>query len=160
KQGEACDMEEGKKLLELLLKWERSTDAAERRKAWDEILSVNAEQVFSIGTVNAVLQPLTVGKKVRNVPEKGYWAWDPGGYIGLSQPATSWTSRWARPAAVQSPSAVGLSLLTKQPLRGDYDGPLLRRELAIKKAVAVEHDRRGALLEGAHDVHLVAAAHD
>jgi peptide/nickel transport system substrate-binding protein len=93
KQGEACDMEEGKKLLELLHKWERSTDAAERRKAWDEILAVNAEQVFSIGTVNAVRQPLTVGKKVHNVPEKGYWAWDPGGYIGLCQPDTFWISR-------------------------------------------------------------------
>ncbi len=92
KQGEACDMEEGKKLLELLQKWERSTDAAERRKAWDEILAVNAEQVFSIGTVNAVRQPLTVGKKVHNVPEKGYWAWDPGGYIGLYQPDTFWIS--------------------------------------------------------------------
>ena len=86
-------MEEGKKLLELLQKWERSTDAAERRKAWDEILEVNAEQVFSIGTVNAVSQPLTVGKKVHNVPEKGYWAWDPGGYIGLCQPDTFWISR-------------------------------------------------------------------
>jgi peptide/nickel transport system substrate-binding protein len=93
KQGEACDMEEGKKLLELLHKWELSIDAAERRKAWDEILAVNAEQVFSIGTVNSVHQPLTVGKKVHNVPEKGYWAWDPGGYIGLYQPDTFWISR-------------------------------------------------------------------
>jgi peptide/nickel transport system substrate-binding protein len=92
KQGEPCDMDEGKKLLELLHTWERSTDDAERRKAWDEILAVNAEQVFSIGTVNAVRQPLTVGKKVRNVPEKGYWAWDPGGYIGLYKPDTFWMS--------------------------------------------------------------------
>ena len=90
KQGEACDTEEGKKLLELLHQWERSTDAAERRKAWDEILAINAEQVFSIGTVNSVRQPLTTGKKVRNVPEKGYWAWDPGGYIGLYKPDTFW----------------------------------------------------------------------
>ena len=93
KQGEPCDMGEGKKLLELLHTWERSADAAERRKAWDEILAVNAEQVFSIGTVNAVRQPLTVGKKLRNVPEKGYWAWDPGGYIGLYKPDTFWISQ-------------------------------------------------------------------
>jgi peptide/nickel transport system substrate-binding protein len=93
KQGEPCDMDEGKKLLELLHTWERSTDDAARRKAWDEILAVNAEQVFSIGTVNAVRQPLTVGKKLRNVPEKGYWAWDPGGYIGLYKPDTFWVSQ-------------------------------------------------------------------
>jgi len=90
KQGEACDTEEGKKLLELLHQWEHSTDAAERRKAWDDILTINAEQVFSIGTVNSVGQPLTTSKKVRNFPEKGYWAWDPGGYIGLYKPDTFW----------------------------------------------------------------------
>jgi peptide/nickel transport system substrate-binding protein len=92
KQGEACDTEEGKKLLELLQQWERSTDAAERRKAWDEILAINADQVFSIGTVNSVRQPLTATKKVKNLPEKGYWAWDPGGYIGLYKPDTFWIS--------------------------------------------------------------------
>ena len=27
-----------------------------------------------------------------NVPEKGYWAWDPGGYIGLYKPDTFWVS--------------------------------------------------------------------
>jgi peptide/nickel transport system substrate-binding protein len=93
KQGEPCDMDEGKKLLELLHTWESSTDDAACRKAWDEILAMNAEQVFSIGTVNAVRQPLTVGKKLRNVPEKGYWAWDPGGYIGLYKPDTFWVSQ-------------------------------------------------------------------
>ena len=71
---------------------------------------MNAEQVFSIGTVNAVRQPLTVGKKVHELPEKSYWAWDPGGYIGLCQPDTFWISRDGRPAAVQSLSAVRLSL--------------------------------------------------
>jgi peptide/nickel transport system substrate-binding protein len=93
KQGEPCDMEVGKKLLELLARWEKSVDAAEKRKAWEEILAVNAEEVFSIGTVNEVRQPVTVGKKVRNVPEKGYWAWDPGGYIGLYEPDTFWIAR-------------------------------------------------------------------
>ena len=90
KQGEPCDMEVGKKLLELLARWEKAVDAAEKRKAWEDILSVNADEVFSIGTVNEVRQPVTVGKKVRNVPEKGYWAWDPGGYIGLYEPDTFW----------------------------------------------------------------------
>ncbi len=90
KQGEPCDMEVGKKLLALLQSWEQATDSAGRRKAWEEILTVNADEVFSIGTVNEVRQPVTVGKKVRNVPEKGYWAWDPGGYIGLYEPDTFW----------------------------------------------------------------------
>ena len=86
-------MEVGKQLLALLQKWEQSADSAQRRTAWEEILEVNAEQVFSIGTVNEVRQPVTVGKKVRNVPEKAYWAWDPGGYIGLYEPDTFWIAK-------------------------------------------------------------------
>jgi peptide/nickel transport system substrate-binding protein len=46
--------------------------------------------VFSIGTVNGIRQPVVVGPKVRNVPKEGYYAWDPGGYIGLYQPDTFW----------------------------------------------------------------------
>ncbi|HTE79768.1 MAG TPA: ABC transporter substrate-binding protein [Reyranella sp.] len=90
KQGEACDMPEAQKLADLLHQWERATDDATRRKAWDDILAVTAEQVFTIGTVNAVRQPIVVGKKLKNVPEKGNWAWDPGGYIGLYKPDTFW----------------------------------------------------------------------
>ena len=83
-------MPEAQKLAELLQQWERATDDATRRKAWDDILAVTAEQVFTIGTVNAVRQPVVVGKKLKNIPEKGYWAWDPGGYIGLYKPDTFW----------------------------------------------------------------------
>jgi len=31
--------------------------------------------------------------KVRNVPGGGYYAWDPGGYIGLYQPDTFWIAQ-------------------------------------------------------------------
>ena len=53
----------------------------------------NADEVFSIGTVNGIRQPIVVGPKIRNVPKEGYHAWDPGGYIGLYQPDTFWVSR-------------------------------------------------------------------
>ncbi|HSI01051.1 MAG TPA: ABC transporter substrate-binding protein [Reyranella sp.] len=91
RQGEACDMPEPQKLAELLHQWERATDDAGRTKAWEEMLTINADQVFSIGTVNATKLPVVVGRKLKNVPEKGYWAWDPGGYIGLYKPDTFWT---------------------------------------------------------------------
>jgi peptide/nickel transport system substrate-binding protein len=42
--------------------------------------------------VNGIRQPIVVGPKVRNVPKEGYYAWDPGGYIGLYQPDTFWVS--------------------------------------------------------------------
>ena len=87
------DMPSACKLMDYLREWETSTDPAVRLKAWQEILSTNADEVFSIGTVNGIRQPVVVGPKVRNVPEKGYHAWDPGGYIGLYQPDTFWISQ-------------------------------------------------------------------
>jgi peptide/nickel transport system substrate-binding protein len=90
KQGEKCDLPEACVLLDYLRKWETSTDEATRLEAWRNILQTNTDQVFSIGTVNGIMQPIVVGPKVRNVPEKGYFAWDPGGYIGLYKPDTFW----------------------------------------------------------------------
>ncbi|MFI4998351.1 MAG: ABC transporter substrate-binding protein [Reyranellales bacterium] len=93
KQGEPCDMKEACQLVDYLREWETSADPAVRRKDWDKILEINADQVFSIGTVNGIMQPIVVGPKVRNVPKEGYFAWDPGGYIGLYKPDTFWLSQ-------------------------------------------------------------------
>jgi peptide/nickel transport system substrate-binding protein len=93
KQGEKCDMERACKLLDDLKAWETTTDPAVRRKAWSAILQANADEVFSIGTVNGIRQPIVVGLKVRNVPKEGYYAWEPGGYIGLYQPDTFWIAQ-------------------------------------------------------------------
>jgi peptide/nickel transport system substrate-binding protein len=93
KQGEKCDMEPACRLLDYLDEWQNSTDEQGRRAAWEKILQTNTDEVFSIGTVNGVRQPIVVGPKVRNVPKEGYYAWDPGGYIGLYQPDTFWVSQ-------------------------------------------------------------------
>lgn len=93
RQGEKCDMESACKLLDYVKEWETGATPADRRKAWDKILQTNADEVFSIGTVNGIRQPIVVGPKVRNVPKEGYYAWDPGGYIGLYQPDTFWIAQ-------------------------------------------------------------------
>jgi len=93
KQGEKCDMKEACVLLDYLRDWEGSIDEATRRKAWEKILETTTDEVFTIGTVNGILQPIVVGPKVRNVPKEGYYAWDPGGYIGLYKPDTFWLSQ-------------------------------------------------------------------
>jgi peptide/nickel transport system substrate-binding protein len=93
KQGEKCDMPSACKLMDYLKEWESSTDPAIRRKAWDQILAASVDEVFTIGTVNGIRQPVVVGPKIRNVPKEGYYAWDPGGYIGLYQPDTFWIAR-------------------------------------------------------------------
>ena len=93
KQGEKCDMKSVCQLLDYLEEWQNATDETGRRKAWEKILQANADEVFSIGTVNGIRQPIVVGSRVRNVPEEAYYAWDPGGYIGLYQPDTFWISQ-------------------------------------------------------------------
>jgi peptide/nickel transport system substrate-binding protein len=93
KQGEKCDMESACRLLAYVKEWEQATTDPDRRKAWDKILQTNADEVFSIGTVNGIRQPIVVGPKVHNVPKEGYYAWDPGGYIGLYQPDTFWVAQ-------------------------------------------------------------------
>jgi peptide/nickel transport system substrate-binding protein len=93
RQGDKCDMDDACQLLDLLHQWETATNEAGRRAVWEKMLTINMEQVFSIGTVNAVRQPVVVGEKLRNVPTKGYYAWDPGGYLGLYKPDTFWLAK-------------------------------------------------------------------
>ncbi len=93
RQGEKCDLDSACKLLDYVKEWETGATEEDRRKAWEKILATNADEVFSIGTVNGVRQPIVVGPKVRNVPKEGYYAWDPGGYIGLYQPDTFWIAQ-------------------------------------------------------------------
>jgi len=92
-QGEKCDMKSVCQLLDYVQEWQNATDETGRREAWEKILQANADEVFSIGTVNGIRQPIVVGSRVRNVPEEAYYAWDPGGYIGLYQPDTFWISQ-------------------------------------------------------------------
>ena len=92
KQGEPCDLPEARQLLDDVSAWERAADQAGRRRAWEKILQTTADQVFTIGTVNGIRQPIVVGPKIRNVPKEGFYAWDPGGYFGLYQPDTFWVA--------------------------------------------------------------------
>lgn len=91
-QGEPCDIPEARQLLDDVKEWEQAADEAGRRRAWETILQTNADQVFTIGTVNGTRQPIVVGAKIRNVPKEGFYAWDPGGYFGLYQLDTFWVA--------------------------------------------------------------------
>ncbi|MCA0303885.1 MAG: ABC transporter substrate-binding protein [Proteobacteria bacterium] len=90
KLGEPCDVPEARGLLDDVQAWERAADDATRQQAWHRILETSAAQVFTIGTVNAVPQPIVVGGRLRNVPRDGLFAWDPGSYFGVYRPDTFW----------------------------------------------------------------------
>ncbi|CUH75822.1 putative ABC transporter-binding protein precursor [Tritonibacter multivorans] len=84
--GEAPDLVPAMRLMELLEEWNNATDANGRAAAWREMLKIHAENVFAIGIVAGAPQPVVVSHKLRNVPEKGIWAWDPGAHFGVHRP--------------------------------------------------------------------------
>ncbi len=88
--GEKIDMPEAQRLYDLLLAWRAATETDKRVGIWDEILKIWSEQVYSIGTVSNVPQPVVVNRHLHNVPEKAVWAWDPGAQFGVHKPDTFW----------------------------------------------------------------------
>lgn len=90
KSGEAPDIPEAAELLKLLDAWRKAGTRAEREKIWHQMLGVHCEQLFSIGVVSGVAQPVVVRNTLRNVPEKAMYNWDPGALLGIYRPETFW----------------------------------------------------------------------
>ena len=88
--GEAPDLPEAKRLMALDKKWISTSDPTQRREIWDEMLAIHADQVFSIGLVSGVLQPVIVHKNLRNIPTEGLFNWDPGAQFGAYRPDQFW----------------------------------------------------------------------
>ncbi|GAI95242.1 unnamed protein product, partial [marine sediment metagenome] len=90
KAGEPPEMEEAKTLLVLHAKWFKSTDTAEREAVWHEMLKIHADQVFTIGIVNTTFQPIVATRRLHNLPEKGFFNYNPGAYFGVYNMDTFW----------------------------------------------------------------------
>jgi peptide/nickel transport system substrate-binding protein len=90
KMGAAPDLPEAEQLLALLMRWRQSPGLAERTEAWLAMLSLYTDQVFSIGIVNATLQPVLSSTRMRNIPEQALWGFDPTCYFGVYMPDTFW----------------------------------------------------------------------
>ncbi|MBP2551528.1 peptide/nickel transport system substrate-binding protein [Neorhizobium galegae] len=88
--GQAPDMPEAIRLNELLDKWRHSETEEERAAVWHEMLALCADQVFTIGTVNATLQPVVHSTRLRNMPRDGLYGFDPMSYLGVYRPDTFW----------------------------------------------------------------------
>jgi peptide/nickel transport system substrate-binding protein len=54
------------------------------------MLAIYTDQVFSIGLVNAALQPVIKSARLRNVPESGLYGFEPTCYFGVYMPDTFW----------------------------------------------------------------------
>ena len=88
--GEAPSMPEAQAQLARYEAWLRSKTHAERTAIWHEMLAAHADNVFSIGLVNASLQPVLWSSRLQNVPEKGLYGFDPTSYLGVYLPDTFW----------------------------------------------------------------------
>jgi len=90
REGEEPTLPEAKELARLHQAWRRSATHQERKEIWRQMLKINAEQLFTIGVVNATLQPVVVSRALRNVPEKGLYSFEPGAFFGRYMPDTFW----------------------------------------------------------------------
>ncbi|WP_425079844.1 ABC transporter substrate-binding protein [Ruegeria denitrificans] len=84
--GEAPDMPEAQRLMELAHEWQIATTDEERATVWSEMLNIHADQVYAIGILNGAPQPIVVSNRLRNVPEQAMWAWEPGAHFGIHRP--------------------------------------------------------------------------
>jgi peptide/nickel transport system substrate-binding protein len=90
KVGEPPDLPAAQKLMDLNSQWLTSSNTEERKKIWQLMLDIRASEAFTIGVVAGVPQPVVVNKKLRNVPKKGIYNWDPGAHFGIYHPDTFW----------------------------------------------------------------------
>ena len=88
--GEAPALAPARELAELSRGWLSAPDTGARRAIWERMLAIRADNVFSIGIVSGVPQPVVVDARLRNVPEKGIYNWDPGAHFGIYRPDTFW----------------------------------------------------------------------
>lgn len=89
-KGEPVDMPRPQRLLTLAAAWRTATSRDRRRAIWQDMLAIHAEDLYSIGVIAGVLQPVVVSTRLRNVPEQGIYNWDPGAHFGLYRPDTFW----------------------------------------------------------------------
>jgi peptide/nickel transport system substrate-binding protein len=90
KAGHKIDMPLPKKLYELNHAWELAKSVEARRQIWHQMLAIFTDQIYTIGTVSGVEQPVVVTDRLRNVPAKGVYNWDPGAHFGIYEPDRFW----------------------------------------------------------------------
>lgn len=88
--GEEPTMSSVIRLARLNDQWVHADSNSEREEVWHEMLNIHADEMFTIGTVCGVPQPVVVNNQLRNVPQEGLYNWEPGAYFGIYQPDAFW----------------------------------------------------------------------
>ncbi|HMA14129.1 MAG: ABC transporter substrate-binding protein [Bacteroidota bacterium] len=88
--GEAPDVLPAKRLLALYHDWTRAAGSEARAAIWRDMLAIHADQVFTIGLLGAVRQPVAADPRLRNLPAEADYLYDPGAYFGRYRMDTLW----------------------------------------------------------------------
>jgi len=88
--GEPPEDPAAAELLRLYGEWTRALATEDKREIWQRMLGIRADNVFSIGTVRGVPQPVVISGRLRNVPVEGVYNWEPGAFFGVYHPDTFW----------------------------------------------------------------------
>jgi peptide/nickel transport system substrate-binding protein len=88
--GETPDLPEAKELMSLYQEWRQTVDRTKRTRIWNRMLEIHADQIYTIGVIASVPQPVVIRRTLRNVPVEGVYNWDPGAHFGIYRPDTFW----------------------------------------------------------------------
>lgn len=90
KAGAPADMPVPLQLSGLYKQWRNAVDMKTKEKIWKQMLTMYTSEVYVIGLVAGVLQPVVTNARLQNVPDEGYYNWDPGAHFGCYRPDTFW----------------------------------------------------------------------
>ena len=90
--GAPPDLPKAERLLQLYGKWRVSATSEGRRAIWHEMLEIWADQVYTIGIVGGIPQPVVAAETLENVPKTAIFNWEPGAQFGIYRPDTFWWS--------------------------------------------------------------------
>ncbi len=99
--GKPIDMAIPRQLATLNEAWTLATEDDVRAAIWHEMLGIHADQIYTIGLISGVRQPVVVANDLRNVPEDGIYNWDPGAHFGIYEIDTFWFDRPVESAAAE-----------------------------------------------------------
>jgi peptide/nickel transport system substrate-binding protein len=99
KSGEKPELPDAIKLKELYDSWLGATSEQDQARIWHDMLQLWADDVFTIGLIAGVLQPVVVNDRLRNVPTEGIFNWNPGAHFGIYKPDGFWFDQTPSPSA-------------------------------------------------------------
>ena len=88
--GEAPELDPAKELLRLADAWTDAGGLGQRSAIWRRMLRIQSDEVYSIGLVAAVPQPVVTSTRLRNVPDQAIYNFDPGALFGIYKPDRFW----------------------------------------------------------------------